>query len=134
MKISSGGSAAVYMCLSRVSSVIVSGLGRTFLVEDPVRARKLGDGESGASVGDEDLSSSDLPSADSSLMVGSFSAISMSNCLVRMFRVIRDCEKGVVFGRGGARYSSTVARIADVISSRDVYGKQMLRTALPTTD
>lgn len=54
----------------------------------------------------------------------------LSPCLDSIFCVMRLCEKGVLWGRGVVEYSSTVDRIAVVISSRDVYGKQMLSTHL----
>ena len=54
----------------------------------------------------------------------------LSPCLDNIFCVMRLCEKGVLWGRGVVEYSSTVDRIAVVISSRDVYGKQMLSTHL----
>jgi len=43
---------------------------------------------------------------------------------------MRDGENGVFLGGGGARNSWTVDLIAVVISALDVYGKQILRTAL----
>ena len=123
--ISNGGSSDVYMCLSMVSAVIVSGLGRVFRAER-LRPVNVGDMDSGESVGDEAFSSlssaSDLEEGegDASLMVGKGSLRSTSKCLVRRLRVMRDCENGLLLGSGGERYSSTVDRIAVVISSREV--------------
>lgn len=110
------------MCLSMVSAVIDSGLGREFRV----RAMNVGDMDSGERVGDEALSSlssaSDLDEdgGDASRIVGRGSLRSTSRCFVRRLRVMRDCENGLLLGRGGDRYSSTVDRIAVVISSREV--------------
>lgn len=54
--------------------------------------------------------------------------------LDRIFRAIEDSEKGRLLaewrGCRGWEKSETVERMAVVISSRDVYGKQTLRTAL----
>jgi hypothetical protein len=48
-----------------------------------------------------------------------------------MPRLMRDWENMERCGAGGGdMYSSTVLRIAAVISSRDPYGKQMFKTAL----
>jgi hypothetical protein len=115
--------------------VIVSGLGRAFREEDRRRPVRVGDRVSGESVVEEfaSLSSSapDLEdgAGDASLIVGRGSP-RISRCFVRIFRVMRDWEKGLLLGSGGDRYSSTVDRIAVVISSREVYGKQMLRATL----
>lgn len=43
---------------------------------------------------------------------------------------MRDGEKGEFLGGEGSRKSWTVVRMAVVISAREVYGKQMFRTAL----
>lgn len=53
-----------------------------------------------------------------------------SSCEDRIFCLMRDGENGVFLGGGGARNSWTVDLIAVVISALDVYGKQILRTAL----
>jgi hypothetical protein len=80
-----------------------------------------GDGESGGSVVEDEPPSSasllDDGVGDVSRMVGSGSVLS---CLERTFWVILVCENIVFFGCGGARYSSTVDRIAVVISSLEV--------------
>lgn len=44
--------------------------------------------------------------------------------------MIRVSEKGVLCGGAAVEYSSTVVLIAVVISSREVYGKQMLKMQL----
>lgn len=48
----------------------------------------------------------------------------------RTFWRMRDGEKGEFLGGEGSRKSWTVVRMAVVISAREVYGKQMFRTAL----
>jgi hypothetical protein len=50
--------------------------------------------------------------------------------LDRIFCVIRVCENGLACVDNGLEYSSTVVLMADVISSREVYGKQILRMQL----
>lgn len=132
-KMSKGGSAAVYICRSRVSVVMVSGLGN--LAEFPESALfwRRGSGESGNRVVDEESPSmsslvSALSSGDSSLMVARVSR--SSRCVERTFCRIREGEKGVFLRGGGARNSSTVVRMAVVISALDVYGKQIFKTAL----
>lgn len=54
----------------------------------------------------------------------------LSPCFDIIFCVMRVCEKGVRLGADDFEYSSTVERMAVVISSRDVYGKQMFKMHL----
>lgn len=128
------------MWLSSVSAVIDSGLGRDDESVEAFLARVRGCGESGNSVADEESPvspstslSASLPSAglwgDASRMVGRVSRSSYWE--ERTFCLMREGEKGVFLGGGGVRKSWTVSRIAVVISAREVYGKQMFRTALP---
>lgn len=112
-KISRGGSFAVYICLSRVSAVIVSGFGKPDLLAALFRARSRGGGESGCSVCDEESPS--LSFLASSPSEGSVSSASVSGIVgrppwpsswrERIFRWIRDGEKGVALGGEGARNS-----------------------------
>lgn len=128
MKRSKGGSLAVYMCLSRVSIVIDSGFGRPARAATLFLARNLGGGESGCRVGDDESPSlSFLPSSpsscsessgDSSRIVGN--PFRSSSCRDRIFCLIREGEKGVVFGGVGARNSWTVDLTAVVISALEV--------------
>lgn len=137
-KSSSGGSDAVYMWSLRVSVVMDSGLGRWLVDEE--RVRRLGEGESGGRVVDDEspassslsmlVSSGTSSSSSASRMVGRGSL--PSSWLDRIFWRMREGEKGVFLGGGGLRKSWTVLRMAVVISARDVYGKQMLRTVLRT--
>ncbi len=53
-----------------------------------------------------------------------------SSCLDRIFCRMREGENGVFLLGGGAKNSSTVDLMAVVISAREVYGKQIFRTAL----
>lgn len=139
-KISRGGSFAVYMCLSKVSAVIVSGFGKPERLAALFLARSRGGGESGCSVGDEESpslsflasspSNGSTSSGRTSGIVGSPSR--PSSWRERIFCRIRDGEKGVLRGGVGARNSCTVDFTAEVISAREVYGKQMFRTALDT--
>lgn len=126
---SNGGSWAVYMCFSRSSTVIVSGFGSAVESADPFLARRRGGGESGGSVVDDESSASSslTPSSlttvvsswgDSSRIVGNGSR--PSNCLDRIFCLMRDCEKGVALGGCGERKSWTVDLMAVVISALDV--------------
>lgn len=94
-------------------------------------------GDSGYSVVVDDMESS-LSSDPGGVCVGScpeeelsLSLFSLlSPCLDIIFCVMRVCEKGVLFGADDFEYSSTVERMAVVISSRDVYGKQMFKIHL----
>ena len=104
------------------------------LLEPSFEARP---GESGYSVVVDDMESSlssdpgellvvSGPEAEVSLSLFSF----LSPCLDMIFCVMRVWEKGVLFGADDFEYSSTVERMAVVISSRDVYGKQMFKMHL----
>lgn len=132
---SSGGQSAVYMCLSIVSAVMFSALGYMVMLLEP--SLETRPGESGYSVVVDDMESS--LSSDSARLCGgscpedelSLSLFSLlSPCLDIIFCVMRVCEKGVLFGADDFEYSSTVERMAVVISSRDVYGKQMFKMHL----
>jgi hypothetical protein len=75
-----------------------------------------GEGVPGPSVGEERPSVEVLEGAgDASRIVGR----TAEACRVMMPRLMRDCENMVRCGAGGDMYSSTVVRIAAVISSRD---------------
>lgn len=134
IRISTGGSPAVYMWLSRVSAVIDSGFGRTAapVASPPV----LRGGEPGGSVVVDETESSCSServmegAGDVSLIVDSVSGL--SSFLDRIFCLMRVCENVVLCcgGLWGLENSSTVVRIDLVISSRDVYGKQIFSTAL----
>ena len=73
------------------------------------------DGESGGNVVEDETDSSTSSArdgdgeGDDSLMVDKKSDLSI--CLDNIFCLMRVCEKGVLCGRGGVEYSSTVARI-----------------------
>lgn len=136
-KMSKGGSLDVYMWLSSVSAVMVSGLGNFDDLIFSALSLLRGWGESGSNVAEEESPSRSFScsffarlgsSGEASEMVGrtSFS----SYWLERTFWRMREGEKGVFLGGGGARKSLTVVWIAVVISAREVYGKQMFRTAL----
>lgn len=121
-KMSKGGLPEVYMWLSRVSVVMFSGFGyMVMLCAAPVR--EGGESVVGSVVEDETESStsSDLDEdgvGEPSRMVDKDSV--PSACLERIFCLMRVCENGVFWGRGGIEYSCTVARIDWVISSREV--------------
>ena len=87
-------------------------------------------GESGGRVVEEETDSSSSGSSYCESGRLSVEVSALSPCFDNIFWVIRFWEKGVLWGRGVVEYSSTVDRTAVVISSRDVYGKQMLRIAL----
>lgn len=91
-----------------------------------------GEGESGGRVVDDDAPSSpsdrEEGAGDVSRMVGRGSRC--SSCFDMIFCEIRAAGKGVNLGPGGIIYSCTVDRMAVVISSREVYGKQMFSTFL----
>ena len=127
--ISNGGSSDVYMCFSRSSTVIVSGLGRADESADPFLARRRGGGESGGSVVDDESSPSSSLTPSSLAVVGSSSGDSSrivgsgsrpSSCRDRTFCLMRDCEKSVVLGGCGERKSWTVDLMAVVIPALDV--------------
>lgn len=87
-------------------------------------------GESGGRVVEEETDSSRSGSSSWESWRFSEEVSALSPCFDNIFWVMRLWEKGVLWGRGVVEYSSTVDRTAVVISSRDVYGKQMLRIAL----
>ena len=100
--------------------------------------RRRGEGEPGGRVVDDEEPAS---SSTSWAAVSASASLGMSSWMVgrgslpsswvdRIFWRMREGEKGVFLGGGGSRKSSTVLRMAVVISARDVYGKQMLRTVL----
>ena len=84
----------------------------------------LREGESGGKVVDDETESSTSSvlegegDGDDSRMVDKTS--DLSACFDNIFCLMRICENGVLCGRGGVEYSSTVARIDCVISSLDV--------------
>lgn len=150
-KMSRGGSSRVYVWLSIVSAVIVSGFGYRAAADDndndndddndddaaaAAAAAGRESGESGSSssavVADdiEDSSASDLAvgSGDGSRLGGGEE--SRFSWLDRIFCEILVCENGPLGERDGVVYSSTVALIALVISALDVYGKHIFSTAL----
>lgn len=113
-----------------VSAVIFSGFGnlRGLVVVD------CKGGDSGSKAVVEDIESS---TSETDPLSGEVSLIESRGpaCLEwfdRIFCVILVCEKGGLDGRDGELNSSIVALIALVISALEVYGKQMLRTALLT--
>jgi hypothetical protein len=109
------------MWLVIVSAVIVSAFG--YMVT-PAASSDFRGGESGCSVVVEEAESSrssdrdDGGGGEDSLIDDRPSL--MSPCLDRIFCVMRFWEKGVLWGRSVVEYSSTVDRIAVVISSLDV--------------
>lgn len=127
---SSGGFPAVNRCASTVAAVMLSGSG--YVGSSGFGASELST-ESGWSVALEEMeSSSSAPGT--SILVGEASRGGEDDVDVRFrdrsFWAMRLSENGR-FGVGrGVDSSATVERIAVVISSREVYGKQMLRMAL----
>lgn len=118
----------MYMCLSSVSAVMVSGFGRPERLAALFLARMRGGGESGCSVGDDEspslsfLASSPSKGSESS---GRTSGIvgkpsRPSSWRDRIFCLIREGENGVLRGGVGARNSCTVDLTAVVISALEV--------------
>lgn len=131
MNMSSGGSSRVYVWLSIVSAVIVSGFGY-LQAEAAGFVVDCSGGESGSSavVDDTDPSTSDFAVGS-----GDVSRVGVVEwpCLSWLDRIFCDIlvgENGPLDDRVGVVYSSTVALIELAISALDVYGKQMLSTAL----
>lgn len=116
---SRGGSPAVYIWLSSVSGVMVSGSGNLVVFD---RSRADVDGESGRCrvAEDEEIESSTPSSAGEEGLEGASSMGGRSglvNFLDLIFCEMRVWEKVVLLGGGAARYSWTVFRTAWVISS-----------------
>lgn len=124
MKRSNGGHSAVYMWLLRVSAVMVSGflkaLGTSWVVESD------DGGVPGGSVVPDDTEQSTSSGGGDSWMEPSAASL-FPACFERIFCLMRVWEKALFWGRGWLEYSTAVDRIACVISSLEVYGKQMLR-------
>lgn len=129
MNISSGGQSAVYIWLLIVLTVIDSGSFNATVL--PFFWGVVW-GESGFKVVVEDTesSTSDLAPGSGEDSRSDVEEPDRISWLDRIVCVILACEKEAAAGSGGVVYSSTVALIAAVISAREVYGKQMLRTAL----
>lgn len=109
-----------------MSAVIVSGSGNT-----AASLLSIG-GDSGCNVVDEDTDSSmsDVLDDGGEPAPRDELDVEVMRFRDRIFCVIRVCEKGRAGAANGFEKSSTVCFIAAVISSRDVYGKQILSAQL----
>lgn len=122
---SKGGLSWVYKFLVIVDDVIVSGSAYTVLSRASEVSLCV---DSGCSVVDEHTESS-VSEIDGEC-AGDGSRKRESEALrfwERIFWVILVWENGRALGKSGLEYSSTVERIAVVISSREVYGKHTFR-------